>query len=64
MKILRKKDVVKRVGLSSVSVWRLEKNGDFPQRVKLGERCVGWHEEDIDDWLASRPYVERGNACA
>ncbi len=64
MKILRKKEVVERVGLSPVSVWRLEKNGEFPKRIKLGERCVGWIEEDIDNWLASRPQVERGNTCA
>jgi prophage regulatory protein len=64
MKVLRKPDVSEKVGLSSISIWRLESQGMFPRRIKLGERCVGWLEEDIDNWLASRPHVERGKTCA
>ncbi len=53
-KILRKPEVLNRTGLSHVTIWRLEKKGDFPQRVKLGARAVGWIESDIEKWIETR----------
>lgn len=62
MKILRKKEVAKKIGLSLSSIWRLERADEgFPKRKELGQRSVGWVEEDIDIWLASRPQVEGGD---
>lgn len=63
MSILRKTEVAKKVGLSTVSIWRLERQGKFPLRVQLGPRCVGWKEQDIEKWIESRPTViqEKGN---
>jgi hypothetical protein len=29
--------------------------GDFPMNLQLSPGKVGWHEEDIDLWLESRP---------
>ena len=40
---------------------RLEKAGKFPSRIQLGQRSVGWHEQEIIEWLESRP---RGPALA
>ena len=57
MEILRKSEVARRVGLSPVTIWRLEKEGNFPSRVQLGPRCVGWKEEEVDQWIESRPTV-------
>jgi prophage regulatory protein len=57
MPILRKREVSQRVGLSAVTIWRLEKAGKFPSRVQLGPRCVGWKEEEINQWIESRPNV-------
>lgn len=35
-------------------LWRLEKAGRFPRRMKLGPNSVGWLESEIDEWIASR----------
>ena len=51
MRILRKHEVVSRVGLSGMELWRREKAGKFPQRVKLGPNSVGWVEAEIDAYL-------------
>ena len=51
MRILRKHEVIHRVGLSRMSIWRREKAGRFPQRVKLGPNSVGWVEAEIDAYL-------------
>ena len=55
MKLLNSKEVQKRTGLSAVTIWRLERAGNFPKRVNTTPSRVGWVEEEIDEWIASRP---------
>ena len=58
-RILRKPEVLAKVALSDASVWRLEKQGRFPRRVKLGPQSVGWFESEVDEWMTERA-EERG----
>jgi len=58
MNILNAKEVVKKTGLSRTTIWRLERQGEFPLRVSLSARRVGWNEEEITKWLESRSTVE------
>lgn len=53
--ILRQRELIKLVGLSRVSLWRLERLGLFPQRRRIGRHAIGWLKSDIDAWLATRP---------
>ena len=54
--ILRKSEVLKRIGLSAATLWRLQKRGQFPRSISLtGNRAVGWHESDVMEWMANRP---------
>ncbi len=58
--ILRIKDVVEEYGLSRTSIWRKEKIGAFPKRVKLGAgRAVGWRRTDLQEWLEGLGGQER-----
>ncbi len=61
MKILRRKVVMERVGYRSTRFDALMKEPGFPTAIKLSERTPGC-EEEIDDWIASRPRIERGKA--
>ncbi len=58
-KILRWKAVKKRVPYSRTQAWRKSRDptDDFPAPVQLGPNAVGWFEDEIDTWLASRPRV-------
>lgn len=58
-RILRKPEVIRIVGLSDVTIWRLERAGDFPKRLKLGGNSVGWLESEIANWIQER--AERRN---
>ena len=49
--VLRLPDVIKRTGLSSATIYRHIAAGSFPERIRLGERSVGWLESDIEQWL-------------
>lgn len=61
-KILRKKDVRERTGLSDTSLWRLERDdSSFPRRLRLGG-AVGWLEEEIERWIEEKA-AARGPAA-
>lgn len=40
---------------SRTTIWRLEKAGKFPRRVRCGENSVGWFLDEVLAWLESRP---------
>jgi len=52
--IIRKAEVVRRTGLSATTIWRLERDGEFPPRVRLTEHSVGWPEVEVERWIADR----------
>lgn len=54
-RILRGPEVYKMVGLSEATVWRMRRVGQFPKPIRLGGNSIGWPEQEIIDWLASRP---------
>ena len=54
MRILRQRQVIEKVGYSGMQIWRLEKAGRFPLRIKLGPNSVGWIAEEIDEWIKAR----------
>jgi prophage regulatory protein len=55
MNVLSKKRVVAVTGLSPVTIWRLEKDGNFPKRINLSENRVGWIESEVEEWIENRP---------
>lgn len=55
MKILRVPEVTTITGLSRVTLWRLERKGQFPVRLRLSVNSVGWREDEVLDWVDSRP---------
>jgi prophage regulatory protein len=52
--ILRKSDVLKKVGVSKTQLQTLIEAGEFPGAIKLGgpeARAIGWIESEIDAWI-------------
>ena len=56
--IQRQPVVVRRTGLSTITLWRLEKQGAFPRRRKLTNATVGWLKSEIDEWISTRQPVD------
>lgn len=57
--ILRINDVRARTGLSRSEIYRREALGQFPRRVSLGARSVGWPSEEIQAWIEARIRASR-----
>lgn len=53
-RILRIKEVIEMVGVSRTTLWRMECRGEFPRRVPLSSRSIGWRYQDVDSWIKSR----------
>jgi prophage regulatory protein len=54
-RILRMREVRRRVSLAPATLWRNIAKKKFPSPVRLSGRAVGWYEHEIEEWLASRP---------
>lgn len=50
-RLLGYKELCPMLGRSYKSIWRWQKEGKFPQPVKLGNRTLGWKESVINQWL-------------
>jgi prophage regulatory protein len=58
-RILRLPDVINRTLLRRTMIYQLEALGDFPTKLKLGCRAVGWVESEVDAWLKARANSRR-----
>ena len=42
------------VPYSASHIWRLERSGHFPQRVRLGGNRVAWLQSEVNSWVESK----------
>ena len=55
MKFLKISEVTELTGASRASIYRWERDGNFPQRRQISQSRVGWVEEEIREWMEARP---------
>jgi prophage regulatory protein len=53
-RIIRAAERRRRVPFSDMHIWRLERAGKFPKRIKLGDRRVGWDLDEVIAWIETR----------
>ena len=49
--IVKKAVVLRALGISSATLYRLIRSGRFPKALKIGDRSVGWLQSDIADYI-------------
>lgn len=55
LRIIRPTALAKRLGVSTMSVWRWERDGILPPRITLGPRTLRvWRLADIEALLSKR----------
>ena len=52
--LIDKKELVKLVKYSPQHIARLEKVGQFPKRLRLGQNRVAWLLSEVEDWIDQR----------
>lgn len=59
MRILRPAETAKKLGVTNVTLWRWEKEGLFPKRIKIGPSAAGHIEEEVDAWIIEQSERQR-----
>ncbi len=54
IRILRLSQVMDMVGFRRAHIYKLLGEGRFPKRIHIGQRAVGWVEEEIQAWRAQK----------
>lgn len=54
MRIIRLKEVIDSTGLARSTIYKYIGEGTFPKPVSLGDRCVGWVDSEVHDWILAR----------
>jgi prophage regulatory protein len=53
-RILRRPEVLSKIGLATTQLYELIKKGEFPQPIRIGPRAVGFLEAEVDEWIDER----------
>ena len=53
-RVLRRKEVELRTGLSRSTIYSMMARGSFPRPRRIGTRSVAWREDEVETWLATR----------
>ena len=51
-RIIRLRTVLARTGLSRSTIYRKIAEGTFPAQLRISVNGAGWHESDINRWVA------------
>lgn len=58
LRILRRPEVMTMTGLRRTRLDDLERRGDFPRRIRISDRAVGYRSDEVETWIASRPRAD------
>lgn len=53
-KIIRLPATIEKTGLSRSTIYALEGRGEFPAKIKLSQRTMGFLESEVDAWMAEK----------
>jgi predicted DNA-binding transcriptional regulator AlpA len=54
MQITRRKVLAAKLGVSLPTLWRMEKAGILPPKIRISLRAVGWKSSDIETFILKR----------
>jgi prophage regulatory protein len=53
--ILGDRAVRQLTNLSRTTIWRLERQGKFPRRLRLSGNRIGWRADEVLEWIELLP---------
>jgi prophage regulatory protein len=54
MKYIRFKELRKLIPLGRTTIWRMMREGRFPQSRRIGKMATAWLESEVEDWIQER----------
>lgn len=62
MHIIDLTQLMNKIPFGKSTIYAYVKAGKMPAPIKLGDRAVGWVEEEVDAWLTERIEASRSEA--
>jgi len=54
MKYIRFKELRKLIPLGRTTIWKMMREGRFPQSRRIGKVATAWLESEVEDWIKER----------
>jgi len=54
MELIRFPELFELIKISKSQVYRLEKRGSFPKRIRLSQRTIAWQLNEVMDWIEQK----------
>ncbi len=54
MKYIRFKELRKLIPLGRTTIWKMMREGRFPQSRRIGKVATAWLEHEVEDWIKER----------
>lgn len=51
-RFLKAKEVAERTSVSTAQIYRMVKEGRFPEPVRITDVRRGWIEEEVENWIS------------
>lgn len=61
-RILRRPEVEAMTGLRRTRLDELERQGKFPQRVRISDRATGWRSDEVEAWIEALPRASEADS--
>ena len=54
-RLLNRVEVERRVGLKKSALYRLMRDGEFPEPLRISPKAVRWSQREIEAWVGQLP---------
>ncbi len=54
MRYIRFKELRKSIPLGRTTIWRMMREGRFPQSRRIGKMAAAWLESEVEEWTRQR----------
>jgi prophage regulatory protein len=51
MRFIRFRELRQRIPLGRTTIWRMMREGRFPQSRRIGKMAAAWLESEVEDWM-------------
>ena len=59
MRYIRFKELRKLIPLGRTTIWRMMREGRFPQSRRIGRAAMAWVENEIVEWMEERAEMRK-----
>ncbi len=60
MRFIRFKELRQRIPRGRTTIWKMMREGRFPQSRRIGKMAAAWLESEVEDWMKENAGTKKG----